>query len=197
LASEGWPASTQWLRTCAANRAVVQIIGVAQVLGLLARQVHDPDAGFIRDLTRPARPRQIVQPGVRPEVQRPVDRALHLRPVRPQLSCDRRDRRPLRVGEEYLRPLHVRRRHRVRHTHRLQPRPRLFIQYQLGLPAFERHASRLGPGNPKTVRRGYHTEGHVPCYLRIANLGEHFLNDISITPRRPSRTSDGRRRASR
>jgi hypothetical protein len=83
-----------------------QLVWIAVVLGLVARQRYQPGLGLRRDRWFLTGPRPIVERRKRPMGQGPLDAALDCLMVHPHGTADRKERRILAVGEQHPRPHH-------------------------------------------------------------------------------------------
>src|SRR6266545_2247557 len=83
-----------------------QLMWMAVVLGLVARQRHQPGLGLRRDGWFLARSRAIVKSCQRAVGQRPLDTALHRLMMDPNSLAHRAERRILPIRQQHLRPRH-------------------------------------------------------------------------------------------
>src|SRR4030095_13614059 len=83
-----------------------QLMRIAVLLGLVARQRHQPSLGLRRDRRLLARSRSLVEGRQRAIGQRPLDAALNRLMMQAESLPHRKERRILAVTEQYLRPLH-------------------------------------------------------------------------------------------
>ena len=93
-----------------------QLVRIAVLLGLIARQRYQPGFRFRRDRRLLARSRSVVEGRQRAIGQCPLDAALDRLMVYAKFLSHGKKRRLLAIGEQHLRPLHAAR--------RLGPRPR-------------------------------------------------------------------------
>ena len=129
-----------------------QLLGVAQFGGLATRQRDQPGARLGGDRWRTPRALQIVERGQRPELQRLVEAALHLRPIGPQRSRDGRDGGARRIGQQDARAFHALRRRGPRPADRLQLRRYLRAQVEGRATTPERHGDSSPKGRPEDTR---------------------------------------------
>jgi hypothetical protein len=101
---------------------------IAVVLGLVARQRHQPGFGLRRDGWFLARSRAIVEGCQRAIDQRPLDTALHRLMMDPKSLAHRAERRILPIRQQHLRPRHPARQFDSRPRKRRQGR-NLFITH--------------------------------------------------------------------
>ena len=129
------------------------------LLGLVARQRHQPSLGFRRDRRLLARSRSVIECRQRAIGQRPLDAALDRLMMDPKSLPNRKERRILAVGEQHLRPLHPAR--------RLGARPRNARQL-FNLLIAHRQLDRLPPSchdatpRPSTINEESTTTLPVP-----------------------------------
>jgi hypothetical protein len=79
-------------------------VRIAVLLGLVARQRHQPGFGLRRDHRFLARPRSVVEGRQRARGDRPLDTALDRLMMDAEAPPDRTERRRLPVGEQHSRP---------------------------------------------------------------------------------------------
>ena len=82
-----------------------QLVGIAEVLRLSARQRHQPRLGLQRDRRFPAGPRAIVERSQRAFGHGALDAALDGLMMQPERPTNRKKRRVFPIGQQYLRPL--------------------------------------------------------------------------------------------
>ena len=87
-----------------------QLVRIAVILGLVARQRHQPGLGLRRDRWLLARSRSVIECRQRAIGQRPFDAALYRLMMDPETLSHRVERRLLSVPEQHLRPRHSARR---------------------------------------------------------------------------------------
>ena len=82
-----------------------QLVGIAEVLRLSARQRHQPRLGLQRDRRFPAGARAIVERSQRAFGHGALDAALDGLMMQPERPTDRKKRRVFPIGQQYPRPL--------------------------------------------------------------------------------------------
>jgi hypothetical protein len=82
-----------------------QLVRIALLLGLVARQRHQPSLGFWRDRRLLAGSRSVIKRPHRTIGHRPLDAALDRLMVDPKPASDRKERQLLTIHEQHPRPL--------------------------------------------------------------------------------------------
>src|ERR1700680_1804346 len=143
-----------------------QFVRIAVLLGLVARQGNQPSLGLRRDGWLFARSRSVVERHQVPIGQRSFAAALDRLVMASDLSCSRKKRWVLPVGEKHLRPLHPARRLRARTRYRRQPRNFLVGHRQLNHLTPSCHL-----GNPRHVhyKRGIRQDSSGSTRHRLSS----------------------------
>ena len=97
-----------------------QLVRIAVILGLVARQRHQPSFGLRRDRRLLARSRSVIEGRQRAIGQRPLDATLDRLMMHAKSLPDRKERRIFTVAEQHLRPFHSTRRLGSRARNRCQ-----------------------------------------------------------------------------
>ncbi len=121
-----------------------QLVRMTVLLGLVARQRHQPGLGLRRDHRLLARSRPVVECCQRAVRHRPLDAALDRLMMHTKFLPDREKRRVLAIGEQHRRPRYPAR--------RLGPRPRKSHQC-FNLLAGNRQLDRSPPSCHDTAPR--------------------------------------------
>ncbi len=111
-----------------------QLVGIAEVLRLPARQRHQPCLGLQRDRRFPAGARAIVERSHRAFGHGPLDAALDGLMMQPERPTYRKKRRVFPIGQQYPRPLDPARRFRSRLRDRSQLRHIRISERQFNRP---------------------------------------------------------------
>ena len=125
-----------------------QLVRIAMLLGLVARQRHQPGLGLRRDRRLLARSRSVVECRQRAIGQRPLDAALDRLMVHAKSLSHRKERRVLAIGKQHRGPRHP--------ACRFRPRPRQSRQ-SFNLLIGHRQLNRLPPlrhdATPRSANR--------------------------------------------
>jgi hypothetical protein len=121
-----------------------QLVRIAMLLGLVARQRHQPSLGLRRDRRLLAGSRAVFEGCQRTVGDRPFDAALHGLMMHSEALSHRKERQILPIAEQHLRPLDPAGRLRARARYRYQRGNLVLRHHQL---------NRMSPSRHDTVPR--------------------------------------------